>query len=81
MRGFRFLFLLLWKINIACNTMRAKYHEFVGGLHPHHGVSRVYHPQLVAVYHQSEGLYIIKPQIYTLRVMIYAYGDDIHACA
>ena len=26
-------------------------------------------------------LYIIKPQKYTLRVMIYAYGDDIHADA
>ena len=24
--------------------------------------SRVYHPQLVAVYHQCEALYIIKPQ-------------------
>ena len=24
-------------------------------------------------------LYIIKPQGYTLRVMIYAFGDDIHA--
>ena len=27
-----------------------------------HGESRVYHPQLVAVYHQCEALYIIKPQ-------------------
>ena len=25
---------------------------------------RVYHPQLVAVYHQHEVLYIIKPQVY-----------------
>ena len=33
------------------------------------------------VYHQGEALYIIKPQKYTLRVMIYAYGDDIHADA
>ena len=32
-------------------------------------------------YHQNEVLYIIKPQIYTLRVMIYAFGDDIHADA
>ena len=28
-----------------------------------HGESRVYHPQLVAVYHQTEGLDIIKPQV------------------
>ena len=34
-----------------------------------------------AVYHQGEALYIIKPQRYTLRVMIYAFGDDIHAGA
>ena len=27
-----------------------------------HAVRRVYHPQLVAVYHQHEVLYIIKPQ-------------------
>ena len=27
-----------------------------------YGESRVYHPQLVAVYHQCEALYIIKPQ-------------------
>ena len=33
------------------------------------------------VYHQHEVLYIIKPQRYTLRVMIYAFGDDIHADA
>ena len=33
------------------------------------------------VYHQHEVLYIIKPQKYTLRVMIYAFCDDIHACA
>ena len=32
-------------------------------------------------YHQNEVLYIIKPTEYTLRVMIYAYGDDIHADA
>ena len=31
------------------------------------------------VYHQGEALYIIKAQKYTLRVMIYACGDDIHA--
>ena len=47
----------------------------------HQGASLVYHPQLVAVYHQHEVLYIIKPQRYTLRVMIYAFGDDIHAYA
>ena len=26
-------------------------------------LERVYHPQLVAVYHQCEALYIIKPQV------------------
>ena len=31
-------------------------------LHLNHAVRRVYHPQLVAVYHQHEVLYIIKPQ-------------------
>ncbi|MBQ4582735.1 MAG: hypothetical protein IJB04_05810 [Oscillospiraceae bacterium] len=30
--------------------------------HINHGESRVYHPQLVAVYHQPVWLYIIKPQ-------------------
>ena len=29
---------------------------------PNHAERRVYHPQLVAVYHQCEALYIIKPQ-------------------
>ena len=48
----------------------------------HQGVSLVYQPQLVAVYHQCEALYIIKPQENTRwRVMIYAFGDDIHADA
>ncbi|MBQ9849020.1 MAG: hypothetical protein IJO64_08190, partial [Clostridia bacterium] len=45
----------------------------------------VYHSQLVAVYHQDEVLYIIiakaeyslRLMICTLRVMIYAFGDDI----
>ena len=32
-------------------------------------------------YHQNKVLYIIKPQEYTPSVMIYAYGDDIHADA
>ena len=37
--------------------------------------SRVYHPQLVAVYHQHEVLYIIKPQIDARwRVMRYKGG-------
>ena len=43
--------------------------------------SLVYHPQLVAVYHQHEVLYIIKPQADTRwRVMRYspAGADDIH---
>ena len=40
-----------------------------------HGESRVYHPQLVAVYHQTEGLDIIKPQVDTrCRVMRYKGG-------
>ena len=45
--------------------------------------SRGYHPQLVAVYHQCEALYIIKPQENTRwRVMRYspAGADDIHDC-
>ena len=63
MRGFRFLLFVIMEDEYCLqHDDGAKYHEFVGGLHPHHGVSRVYHPQLVAVYHQSEGLYIIKPQ-------------------
>ena len=41
----------------------------------------VYHPQLVAVYHQHAVLYLIKSQEYAPSVMIYAYGDDIHAKA
>jgi hypothetical protein len=44
------------------------------------GVSLVYHPQLVAVYHQHEVLYIIKPQGNTRwRVMRYSPkgADDI----
>ena len=45
------------------------------------GESLVYHPQLVAVYHQHEVLYLIKPQEYAPSVMRYAYGDDIHAKA
>ena len=43
--------------------------------------SLVYHPQLVAVYHQHEVLYLIKPQLCSLRLMICACGDDIHAGA
>jgi len=40
--------------------------------HQNQGVSLVYHPQLVAVYHQCVALYIIKPQErYTLT------SDDI----
>ena len=44
---------------------------------------RVYHPQLVAVYHQHEVLYIIKPQGNARwRVMRYSPkgADDIHDC-
>ena len=45
--------------------------------------------RLAVVYHQNEVLhiirnllrYIIKPQEYAPSVMIYAYGDDIHAKA
>ena len=43
----------------------------------------VYHPQLVAVYHQCGALYIIKPQGNTRwRVMRYSPkgADDIHDC-
>ena len=39
--------------------------EFAYGLEltrPNHAIRRVYHPQLVAVYHQCIALYIIKPQ-------------------
>ena len=36
---------------------------------------------LSAVYHQHEVLYIIKSQEYAPSVMIYTYGDDIHAKA
>jgi len=42
---------------------------------------RVYHPQLVAVYHQHEVLYIIKPQENARwRVMRYSPkgADDMH---
>ena len=42
---------------------------------------RVYHPQLVAVYHQTEGLDIIKPQVDARwRVMRYSPkgADDMH---
>ena len=42
---------------------------------------RVYHPQPVAVYHQCEALYIIKPQVYARwRVMRYSPkgADDMH---
>ena len=42
---------------------------------------RVYHPQLVVVYHQCGALYIIKPQVDTRwRVMRYspAGADDMH---
>ena len=42
------------------------------------GFAVVYHPQLVAVYHQHVVLYLIKPQGYAPSVMIYAYGDDMH---
>ena len=45
--------------------------------------SLVYHPQLVAVYHQCEALYIIKPQEDARwRVMRYSPkgADDIHDC-
>ena len=34
--------------------------------------SLVYHPRLVAVYHQPEVLYLSKPQEYAPSVMIYA---------
>ena len=47
------------------------------------GVSLVYHPQLVAVYHQPVGLDIIKPQVDARwRVMRYSPegADDIHDC-
>ena len=43
--------------------------------------SLVYHPQLVAVYHQCEALYIIKPQENARwRVMRYSPkgADDMH---
>ena len=33
------------------------------------------------VYHQHKVLHLIKPQEYAPSVMIYAYGDDIHAKA
>ena len=33
------------------------------------------------VYHQQAVLYLIKSQEYAPSVMIYAYGDDIHAKA
>ena len=33
------------------------------GCEANHAVRRVYHPQLVAVYHQCEALYLIKPQV------------------
>ena len=33
------------------------------------------------VYHQHAVLYLIKPQEYAPSVMIYAFGDDIHANA
>ena len=33
------------------------------GCEANHAARRVYHPQLVAVYHQTEGLDIIKPQV------------------
>jgi len=51
--------------------------------HLNHAIRRVYHPQLVAVYHQHEVLYIIKAQKrYTLaRDEIQgrlAALDDIH---
>ena len=49
--------------------------------HLNHAVRRVYHPQLVAVYHQNEVLYIIKPQENARwRVMRYSPkgADDMH---
>ena len=45
--------------------------------------SVVYHPQLVAVYHQCGALYIVKPQVDARwRVMRYSPkgADDIHDC-
>ena len=42
------------------------YHKIAGrarGCEANHAVRRVYHLQLVAVYHQCEALYIIKPQV------------------
>ena len=41
------------------------YHKIAGstrGFEANHAARRVYHPQLVAVYHQCGALYIIKPQ-------------------
>ena len=59
-----------WSKAIHANHLLYLYHtifqqlsqEIVTFSHPNHAVRRVYHPQLVAVYHQHEVLYIIKPQ-------------------
>ena len=52
------------------------YHKIAGnarGCEANHAVRRVYNPQLVAVYHQCEALYLIKPQgDARWRVMIYS---------
>ena len=65
-----FLFLLCHKIAGSAR-----------GCEANHAARRVYHPQLVAVYHQCEALYLIKPQENARwRVMRYspAGADDMH---
>ena len=57
--------------------------NYITHLQTNQGVSLVYHPQLVAVYHQPVGLDIIKPQKDARwRVMRYSPNgaDDIHDC-
>ena len=41
---------------------RLSYDHYITLSHINQGASLVYHPQLVAVYHQTEDLDIIKPQ-------------------
>ena len=61
--------------------MKANISQYTKLAHSKNHAEGVYIIRRKAVYHQGEALYIIKPQRYTLRVMIYAFGDDIHANA
>ena len=72
-RGFESLALRQKRSNFCLPKVTSFFIQ-AAGLVYHHRAKR-------GAYHQPSGLYLIKSQEYAPSVMIYAYGDDIHAKA